>query len=288
MNAALKTENGRFTIEEVETPVLPAADWVRARTRVAGICGTDLRHWDKHEPELACHVVGHETAGEVVEVAPDVTSVAVGDRVVVKTVLGCGECDWCPTRDAIICAGTSMRSVRRASRESMPSMASARSTNFTSCPRIRFRRRGNDRHLSVCLHAQHPSGLTIGDKVAIIGAGPIGLRQLMLAKASGADGIIVDKIDNFLELARKLGADRVINSAGEDPVGAAMEFSDGRGVDIAFECAGGESMAGTLPQVTQMARWCWSAGSARARQQMRWSGSGSHRGRLCSHGGVSR
>jgi len=75
MRAALTTANGRFRGEEIE-PEFPADDWVRARVRVAGICGTDLRHWKKHEPELACHVMGHELAGELVEVGRDVTRVA--------------------------------------------------------------------------------------------------------------------------------------------------------------------------------------------------------------------
>ena len=76
MKAALKTEEGTFRIAEVERPIIPAPDFVLARVRVAGICGTDLRHWKKHEPELACHVMGHELAGELVEVGRDVTRVA--------------------------------------------------------------------------------------------------------------------------------------------------------------------------------------------------------------------
>ena len=85
MKAALKTADGRFAITEVERPVIPHADWVLARVRVAGICGTDLRHWDKHEPELEHHIVGHELAGEVVEIGSAVTNVAPGDRVVIES-----------------------------------------------------------------------------------------------------------------------------------------------------------------------------------------------------------
>jgi L-iditol 2-dehydrogenase len=107
---------------------------------------------------------------------------------------------------------------------------------------------------SVCLHAQHKSGLSINDKVAIIGAGPIGLGQLMLAKASGADVLITDVVDSALELALELGADVVLNSHREDSVAAAKAFTGGRGVDIAFECCGGENMPTTLPQATGMAR----------------------------------
>jgi len=107
---------------------------------------------------------------------------------------------------------------------------------------------------SVCLHAQHLSGLGINDKVAVIGAGPIGLGQMMLAKASGADVIICDLVQSSLNLAKELGADEVINSADEEAVERVKAFTGGRGVDIVFECAGGDSMPQTLPQATRMAR----------------------------------
>lgn len=108
--------------------------------------------------------------------------------------------------------------------------------------------------LSVCLHAQHLSGLTINDRVAIIGAGPIGLGQLMLAKASGADVMITDIVDSALDLAKELGADIVVNPHRDDPAKIAQEWTDGRGADIVFECAGGPSMPQTLPQATRMVR----------------------------------
>lgn len=73
MKAALKTAEGRFEIDDVDEPALLARNWVKARVRVAGICGTDLRHWEKHDKHLACKIMGHEMAGEVVEVGADVT-----------------------------------------------------------------------------------------------------------------------------------------------------------------------------------------------------------------------
>src|SRR4051812_48751214 len=103
MKAALKTEDGRFEVKEVERVKIPAPDWVLARVKVSGICGTDLRHWEKHEPELACKIMGHELAGEVVEIGSAVTNVKVGDRVVIETLLGDGTCDWCRIQKYNIC-----------------------------------------------------------------------------------------------------------------------------------------------------------------------------------------
>src|SRR4051812_5465379 len=95
MKAAIKTEDGKFEVTEIETPKLPAPDWVRVRVRVAGICGTDLRHWKVPDPELSGQVMGHELAGEVEKVGSAVEDVKPGDRVSVETVLGDDRCDWC-------------------------------------------------------------------------------------------------------------------------------------------------------------------------------------------------
>jgi L-iditol 2-dehydrogenase len=254
MKAALKTQEGIFDVTEVDRPIIPTSDFVLARVRVAGICGTDLRHWRKHEPELACHITGHELAGEVVEVGADVFNVKPGDRVVIETVMGDGVCDYCRVQKYNICEhlyDVRTKYVSRAYAEYVVGPAE----KFYKLPdHVSFEEASLIDTLSVCLHAQHLSGLGINDRVAIIGAGPIGLGQLLLAKASGADVLICDRVGSALELAKALGADRVVNSATDDPVEAVMAFTDGRGADIVFECAGGESMPQTLPQATKMVR----------------------------------
>ncbi|MDB6133461.1 MAG: Alcohol dehydrogenase zinc-binding domain protein [Verrucomicrobiales bacterium] len=252
MKAAVKTARGRFEITEVERLGIPDADWVLARVRVAGICGTDLRHWDKPEPELEHHIVGHELAGEVVEIGSAVTNVAPGDRVVIESVMGDGECEWCRVQQYNLCPNlyeVRTKCVSRAYGEFVTGPAS----KFYKLPEhISFEEAALIDTFSVCVHAQHKSGLSINNKVAIIGAGPIGLGQLMLAKASGADVLITDVVDSAL--AKELGADVVLNTGRDDPAAAAMAFTGGRGVDIVFECSGGRSMPVTLPQATQMAR----------------------------------
>jgi L-iditol 2-dehydrogenase len=254
MKAALKTAKGTFDVAEAPTPQVPNADWVKARVRVAGICGTDLRHWKKHEKELEHHIMGHELAGEVVEVGAAVSHVRPGDRVLIETVMGDGECEWCRVQQFNVCPHlyeVRTKSVSRAYAEFVIGPAA----KFHKLPdNVSFEEAALLDTFAVCLHAQHLSGLSINDKVAIIGAGPIGLGQLMLAKASGADVIITDLVASSLEKAKELGADAVVNSAEEDPVARAMDFTGGRGVDIAFECAGGPSMPETLPQATRFAR----------------------------------
>jgi L-iditol 2-dehydrogenase len=254
MRAALKTAEGRFEVTDVSRPTIPNADWVLARVRVAGICGTDLRHWDKREPELENHIMGHELAGEVVDVGAAVTNVAPGDRVVIESVMGDGECEWCRVQQYNLCPDLYKVRSRCVSRAYGEYVAGPAQKFYKLPDHVSFEEAALIDTFSVCLHAQHKSGLSINDKVAVIGAGPIGLGQLMLAKASGADVLIIDVVDSALELAKELGADMVINGNRDDPVAAAKAFTGGRGVDIAFECCGGPSMPTTLPQATAMAR----------------------------------
>jgi L-iditol 2-dehydrogenase len=254
MKAALKTADGRFRIAKVERPVIPHADWVLARVRVAGICGTDLRHWEKREPELEDHIVGHELAGEVVEIGSAVTNIAPGDRVVIESVVGDGECEWCRVQQYNLCPNMYQVRTKCVSRAYGEYVIGPASKFYRLPDHVSFEEAALIDTFSVCLHAQHRAGLSINNRVAIIGAGPIGLGQLMLAKASGAEVLITDVVDSPLALAKELGADVVVNSGRDDPVAVAMAFTGGRGVDIVFECAGGESMPVTLPQATQMVR----------------------------------
>ncbi|MDR6789304.1 threonine dehydrogenase-like Zn-dependent dehydrogenase [Sphingomonas sp. BE138] len=254
MRAALKTEDGRFELAEIETPELPGGDWVRMRVRVAGICGTDLRHWKKPDPHLACHVMGHELAGEIVAVGDGVTRVAVGDRVVVETVLGCGTCDWCRARRYNLCPDLYATRTKSVSRAYAEYVVGPQHKFYRLPDHVGFDDAALIDTYSVCLHAHHLSGVTIGDRVAVIGAGPIGLGQLMLAKAAGAAVIVVDKVAHSLEIARRLGADAVVDAGEGDPVAAVRDFARGQGADVVFECVGGEAMPTTLPQATKMAR----------------------------------
>jgi L-iditol 2-dehydrogenase len=254
MKAALKTAEGTFRVTDVEEPRIPTGNFVKVRVRVAGICGTDLRHWKKHEPELECNIMGHELAGEVVEVGDGVTNVKPGDRVVVETVMGDGACPYCNVKRYNICEHLYDVRTQYVSKAYGEYLVGPADKMFVLPDNVSFEEASLVDTLSVCLHGQHLSGLTINDKVAVIGCGPIGLGQLMLAKASGADVLIVDKVDSALQLARELGADMVVDGRTEDPVEAARRFTDGRGVDIVFECAGGDSMPQTFPQATKMVR----------------------------------
>ncbi|MVN91153.1 zinc-dependent alcohol dehydrogenase [Mucilaginibacter aquatilis] len=254
MTAALKTEQGDFNVEEVDRPEIPHPDWVLARIRMSGICGTDLRHWKKEEPELVHEIMGHEVAGEVVEVGSNVKNVKPGDRVVIETVLGDGTCDWCRVQQYNLCPNLYNVRMKTVSR-SFAQYLTGPAEKFHLLPdHVSFEEATVLDTFSVCLHAIQLSGIKLNDTVLITGAGPIGLGQLQLAKLSGADVIISDVVESSLQVARELGADLVINSEKEDVKQRVLDFTNNKGVDIAFECAGGPSMPVTLPQAISCTR----------------------------------
>jgi L-iditol 2-dehydrogenase len=254
MKAALKTADGRFEIKEVEIPKVAHPDWVLMRVRVTGICGTDLRHWKKEEPELEHKIMGHELAGEIVEVGEAVRDLKPGDRVVAETLLGDETCNWCRVQQYNLCPHLYAVRMETMSR-SFAKYVAGPSKKFYKLPdNVSYEEATVLDTFSVCLHAQQLSSLKINDKVVIIGAGPIGIAQMQLAKASGADVLITDVIDSSLELAKELGADVIVNTGKEEGYQKVMEFTGLRGADIAFECAGGPSMEETLQQATSFAR----------------------------------
>ena len=254
MKAALKKPDGTFDVQEVDRVEIPAQDWVLAKIKVSGICGTDLRHWKKHEPELECKIMGHELAAEVVEVGSAVKNVKPGDRVVVETLLGDGDCDWCRVQQYNLCPNlykVRMETISRSFAEYLIGPA----TKFHILPdNVSDEEATLLDTFAVSLHAQQLSGLSLNNKVAVIGGGPIGLAQLQLAKASGADVILFDVVPSALEMATALGADQVVNIEQEDALSRLKTFTLGRGADITFECAGGPSMPITLPQALSFTR----------------------------------
>ncbi|AWH84190.1 alcohol dehydrogenase [Flavobacterium album] len=254
MKAALKTRGGEFEISQVEMPKIPEPDWVLVKVKVSGICGTDLRHWKKEEPELECRIVGHEMAGEVVEVGTAVKTIKPGDRVVVETLVGDGTCEWCKAQQYNICPHLYQVRMETVSRTFANYVIAPAKKLYKLPEHVSFEEAALLDTFSVCMHAIQLSSIKINDKVVVIGSGCIGLGQLQLAKNSGADVLVIDVVDHSLEVAKELGADSIVNTKNEDAYAKVMEFTGYRGADIVFECAGGSSMPETLPLATKLAR----------------------------------
>lgn len=231
-----------FRIEDVPEPKTKDDEALIAVKAVA-ICGAEMHAYtgvSKRRQEI--HglplVMGHEFSGEVAQVGKNVEKVAVGDRVTVNPIVTCGKCEQCITGQTNLCKSFSLIGlhVDGAFAECVPVLGE----NCHKIPdSMSFEEASLIEPCSVGVHAVNITNLELGDDVAVLGAGTIGLMALQATKCAGAGRIFVSGHHNFkLDVAKKLGADDMINSKEENPVKRIMELTDGEGVDAVLEAVG--------------------------------------------------
>ena len=260
MSALVLTAPDEYEVQEVPIPH-PEAGEVLCRIRAVAICGSDPEiirgglagTWPPSYP----FTPGHEWAGEVVEVGPDVVEFSVGDRVAGEAHKGCGYCRNCLEGRYTICTnyGRPETGHHHYGFTSRGAYAQYNVYSIKSikklAPEVSFREGALVDTAGVVLHGMELSRVTPGGTVAVIGPGPIGLIAMRFAKSLGAARVIVIGRGTRLAAADRLGADHCIDFEQRDPVEAVRELTHGDGVDEAFECSGAE---GTLNQAVRMVR----------------------------------
>jgi L-iditol 2-dehydrogenase len=220
--------------------------------RASGICGSDVHGYlgltGRRQPGT---VMGHEAAGEVIGVGPSVDGIAVGDRVVLRSILACGECEPCRRGQANVCdnrRGLGMQfDGAYAERMVVPAALARRLPDAVS-----FDEASLVEPLAVALHAVAITPLEPTDDVVIVGAGPIGLLTLLAVRRRGARWVaITDRSPHRLAMARSLGADLAVDVGTSDPVVAVIGATGGRGADVVFEAVG---ISATVAQSVALAR----------------------------------
>ena len=239
----------------------------------SGVCHSDLSVLNGTIPLPTPIVLGHEGAGIVEEVGEGVTTVAVGDHVVLSFVPACGECYQCkhepgvPVREgrhAQAAAGL-LDSTTRLTSQGAPLHQMACLGTFgpyAIVPEISTVKIPDDVPLDIAAligcgvltgvgAALNTANIRPGDTVAVIGCGGVGLNVIQGAKIAGATTIIaIDMLDSKLEMAKEFGATHTVNASEGDPV-AACSAVNGRGADVAFEVIG---LGATMEQAINTAR----------------------------------
>jgi len=243
MKVAYLVGKKKIVIEEEKELEIRNDNDVLVRIKCVGICGSDVHYF--LEGKIGDQIVkdriilGHEASGEVVEFGKNVKKLRKGDKVAIEPGISCGKCEFCIRGRPNICPfvrflGTPP--VNGALREYivMPE------ENLIKIPEgLGYEEGVLSEPLAIGIYAVKLSGLKIGDDVAILGAGPIGLSILFSARESGANRIFVsDLIDERIEFAKKIGADFTVNANKEDITEIVKKITDNRGVDISFESAG--------------------------------------------------
>jgi alcohol dehydrogenase len=249
MRAAVFKDVRDIHIEEVPVPRCGPTDAI-VKVTTTTICGTDSHIWRGEYPVAPGRVVGHEPAGVIHEVGESVTGYEVGDRVVVGAITPCGTCYFCQSGDFSQCAGyedqwgiiggwrlgNSMDGVQaeyfrvpyaQANLAKIPEGLSDEEVLFVTDI------------ATTGISAVETANVELGDSVVVFAQGPIGLCATAGAKLSGASLVIgVDRLPFRLSMARRMGADHVIDASRVDPVEEIMRITAGRGVDVSIEALG--------------------------------------------------
>ena len=253
MRAARLVAPGRIDVVEVPRPV-PGPGEVLIKVAANSLCGSDLSAFRGLHPRIRPPtVLGHEFAGTVAEVGPQVENVTLGMRVCAEPNLACGRCRYCRRRQPNICLDYQVVGEEEGLGGACAEYVRIPADQLYHLPdRVSFEEGALVQPLSISYHAvRDRADLAEGELALILGAGPIGLGVLLAAKSFGARAIVADLLDYRLELARGLGADVVVNSGVEDLDAVVQDESDGYGVHVAFEAVGGGQSA-TLDQAVRL------------------------------------
>lgn len=248
--------HGARDIRVEETPIpVPGDGEVVIKVEVCSVCGSDLHAYNGMHPKVTYpRILGHEYSGVVNEVGKGVNEVKPGDRVGTDTNLTCGACVYCRNGRVNLCPSSKTLGFNMDGAYAQYIKIPAGINIYHLPDNVTFEEAALAQPLGVGFNAvKRRAEVTVGDVVAIMGAGPIGLSCLLLAKASGAFVVISDTLDHRLETARKLGADVTINISQEDLMERIRELTGGEGVDKVIEAVGGRQDM-TLMQSTQIVR----------------------------------
>lgn len=237
MKAAVLYGNEDIRYDDYPTPeVTPGS--VKVRVRATGICGSDIPRVLHHGAHFYPVVLGHEFAGDVVEVGEGVTRVKPGDTVSGAPLLPCLECDDCQNGNYALCRHYSFIGSRAQGSFAEYVVLPERNT-IPYDPAIPYEQAAMFEPSTVALHGLFCNDFRGGEWVAVLGGGTIGMFTAQWARIMGAKRVVVfDLLDSRLELAKRLGADAGINSGKPDFLEQAMELTGGKGFGYVFETAG--------------------------------------------------
>jgi alcohol dehydrogenase len=232
---------GPLRVQQLPDPT-PTPDGVVLAVKSTGICRSDWHGWQGHDPDVRLpHVPGHELAGEIVAVGKAVRGLALGDRVTVPFVSGCGDCAPCRRGDPQVCntqfqpgfthwgsfaeyvglhyaEGNVVKLPEGLSYERAASLGCRFTTAYRALVQL--------------------AELRAGESLVVFGCGGIGLSAILIAQALGARSIAVDIDPHKLALAREVGAGVCIDASGGAPVAQRVIDETHGGADVSMDALG--------------------------------------------------
>ena len=232
MKAIKVIEPFKVEIVDVPKPEIKNDDDVIVRITSGGICGSDIGIYNGTN-SLATYprLIGHEFGGIVTETGKDVTSVKAGDKVAVDPVISCGHCYACRIGRHNVCSTLEVMGVHR----------DGGFAEFVCAPEANIHKFHKDfdesflglvEPFTIGVEINRRGQITKGDKVLIMGSGPIGIAAMQVAKRNGAEVIMTDLVKERLDKALSMGADEVVLVSEENLEERLLKFTDGEGIPV--------------------------------------------------------
>ena len=237
MKAAVVCANEDVRYMDIEEPQV-SAGMVKIRVKASGICGSDIPRVLHNGVHFYPIVLGHEFSGEVVEIGEGVTKVRVGDKVTGAPLLPCLTCDDCQNGNYSLCKNYSfIGSRQQGSNADYLVIPERNAVPFDKS--ISYEQGAMFEPSTVALHGLKLNDYKGGEYVAVLGCGTIGIFTAQWAKIFGAKKVVVfDISDERLALAKRMGADEVVNTTKENYMAEAKAITGGKGYGYVFETAG--------------------------------------------------
>jgi L-iditol 2-dehydrogenase len=253
MKAAMLYGVKDLRIQNVDIPEVGYGE-ILVKVKAATTCGTDLKIYQRGYVSGVIQlptVFGHEWAGDIVEVGEGVNWLKKGMRVRAGNSSPCLRCRMCQKEKYNLCEDMMWLWGAYAEFIKVPTRIVMLNTQEIPA-HVTYEEASVTEPLACVLHGIEEAEVKLGDTVAIIGAGPIGLLHLLSMKKLGASRVIIsDTVDQRLQLAQKLGADETINAKNKDTVEETKRLTDGYGADVVIEAIG---LPATWEQALKMVR----------------------------------
>lgn len=214
------------------------------KVAACGVCGTDFHIFEGNAPAKAPVILGHEYVGEVVELGKDIKDYNIGDRVAINPNIHCGYCEYCRKGKINLCLNLKALGVTVNGGFSEYSIVPITQAHILP-KNFPFNVAAFSEPLSCCVHGNNQASIKVGDTVAIVGTGPIGLLMLQLARLSGAaKTYAIDLSVQKRNIALRLKADHALSPDSADFITEFNDLTHG-GADVVIECVGSEAAAKT-------------------------------------------
>ncbi len=236
MKTVFIQQANQIEVKDIERPIVKENEAL-LKIKYCGICGADVASYTGNQPFTTYpRIPGHEFSAEIVTIPENDKGLKPGDIVTANPYFNCGHCYSCQRGLVNACTDNQTMGVQRDG--SFCEYVAMPVDRIISGKGLDAKQLALIEPFSIGFHAISRAEIKKGDKVLVVGAGPIGLFAMISATLKGAECFVADVLDNRLELAKEYGAIGTINSMKQDILEATKEITKGNGFDVCIEACG--------------------------------------------------